>query len=89
VEQELIEEGMPAEEVRRLCDVHLAVFRESLEKPKIEVPSGHPIHILRKACIRYFAVRDSARRHLGCVEATQDITDIQKLEGEKRLLEPS
>jgi len=48
VEQELIEEGMPAEEVRRLCDVHLAVFRESLEKPKIEVPSGHPIHILLK-----------------------------------------
>jgi len=48
VEQELIEEGMPAEEVRRLCDIHLAVFRESLEKPKIEVPSGHPIHILLK-----------------------------------------
>jgi len=34
-------------------------------------------------------VRDSARRYLGCVEATQDITDIQKLEGEKRLLEHS
>jgi len=48
VEQELIEEGMPAEEVRRLCDVHLAVFRESLEKPKIEVSPGHPIHILLK-----------------------------------------
>ncbi len=48
VEEELIEEGMPREEVRRLCDVHLAVFRESLEKPKSEVPSGHPIHILLK-----------------------------------------
>jgi len=48
VEQELIEEGMPAEEVRRLCDVHLAVFRKSLEKPEIEAPSGHPIHILLK-----------------------------------------
>lgn len=48
VEQELIEEGMPAEEVRKFCDVHLAVFRESLEKPKGEVPPGHPIHILLK-----------------------------------------
>ncbi|TET43183.1 MAG: DUF438 domain-containing protein, partial [Dehalococcoidia bacterium] len=48
IEEELIKEGMPREEVRRLCDVHLAVFRESLEKPKSEVPSGHPIHILLK-----------------------------------------
>lgn len=44
VEEELVKEGMPQEEVRRLCDVHLAVFKESLEKQKIEVSSGHPIH---------------------------------------------
>jgi len=48
VEEELIEEGMPREEIRRLCDVHLAVFRESLEKPRSEVPPGHPIYILLK-----------------------------------------
>jgi len=48
IEEELIKEGMPSEKVRSLCDVHLAVFRESLEKPKEEVPSGHPIHILLK-----------------------------------------
>ncbi len=46
VEEELIKEGMPQEEVRRLCDVHLAVFRESLEKQKVGVSSGHPIHTL-------------------------------------------
>jgi hypothetical protein len=44
IEDELIKEGMPAEEVHRLCDVHLAVFRESLEKQEIEVTLGHPIH---------------------------------------------
>jgi PAS domain S-box-containing protein len=42
----------------------------------------------RKIYIRYFAVRDSAGKYLGCVGLDQDITDIQKLEGEKRLLEP-
>ena len=41
----------------------------------------------RKIYTRYFAVRDSAGKYLGCVEASQDITDIQKLKGEKRLLE--
>jgi PAS domain S-box-containing protein len=46
IEEELIKEGMSAEEIHKLCDVHLAVFRESLEKEKISAPPGHPIHIL-------------------------------------------
>ena len=46
IEQELIEEGMPREEIQRLCDVHLAVFREQLEKQKLDIPVGHPISIL-------------------------------------------
>ena len=39
----------------------------------------------RLVYIRYFAVRDRKGRYLGCLEATQDITDIRKIEGEKRL----
>lgn len=37
--------------------------------------------------IRYFAVRDKNGRYLGTMEVTQDITDIKKIEGEKRLLD--
>jgi hypothetical protein len=37
--------------------------------------------------IRYFAVRDGNGKYLGCLEVTQDITDIQKITGEKRLLD--
>ena len=36
--------------------------------------------------IRYFAVHDKNGDYLGCLEATQDITDIKKIEGEKKLL---
>jgi len=39
-----------------------------------------------KVHIRYFAVRDEAGKYLGCLEVSQDITDIQKIKGEKRLL---
>ncbi len=46
IENELVKEGMPREEIQRLCDVHLAVFREQLEKQKSEIPLGHPIGIL-------------------------------------------
>jgi len=41
----------------------------------------------RKIYIRYFAVRDKEGKYLGCLEVTQDITDIQKITGEKRLLD--
>ena len=41
----------------------------------------------RKVYIRYFAVRDKTGRYLGTLEVTQDITEIKKIEGEKRLLE--
>ncbi len=45
-EEELIREGLPREEVHRLCEVHLALFREALEGQKTLAPPGHPIHIL-------------------------------------------
>ena len=39
----------------------------------------------RMAYIRYFAVHDEDGEYIGCLEATQDITAIQALTGEKRL----
>jgi PAS domain S-box-containing protein len=42
---------------------------------------GKTIHI------RYFAVRDHEQKYKGVIEVSQDITDIKKLEGEKRLLD--
>ena len=37
--------------------------------------------------IRYFAVRDQAGKYRGCLEVSQDITQIQKITGNKRLLD--
>lgn len=37
--------------------------------------------------IRYFPVKDRSGEFLGILEVTQDITDIKKLEGEKRLVD--
>lgn len=47
IEQELISEGMSREEIQRLCDVHLAIFREQLEQQQLEIsPPTSPIGIL-------------------------------------------
>lgn len=47
-EQALINEGLPVEEVQRLCDVHAAIFKPTLEKgPDTEAPVGHPVTIFK------------------------------------------
>jgi len=40
-----------------------------------------------KVMIQYLALRDKKGKYLGCLEASQDISDIQKIKGEKRLLD--
>jgi DUF438 domain-containing protein len=37
--------------------------------------------------IKYFAVRDAEGNYRGCLEVSQDVTGIRKLEGQKRLLD--
>ena len=46
LEEELIKEGVSRDEVHRLCDLHLEVFKESLGKAGVATSPGHPIHIL-------------------------------------------
>jgi len=41
----------------------------------------------QKILIEYYALRDDEGKYLGCIEVSQNITDIQKLEGIKRLLD--
>jgi DUF438 domain-containing protein len=49
MEQELMDEGLPAEEIKRLCDVHVEIFKEALEEQdRPEPPLGHPIHTFMK-----------------------------------------
>lgn len=51
MENALIKEGMPVAEVQRLCDVHAAVFKGSIEEihqpvNQEEIP-GHPVHTFK------------------------------------------
>lgn len=50
MEQELMAEGMPVEEISSMCDLHSQVTRDVLVsiKPKVEVPPGHPVDTLQR-----------------------------------------
>jgi len=81
MEEELIEEGMTREEIQRLCDVHLAVFKESLEKEKPLAPSGHPIHTLmeeHKIMLRFANELKDIKQKIGRVEDFELVTKEMK-----------
>lgn len=49
MEQELINEGMPQEEIKKLCDVHVSIFKEDLDQtPTVETEAGHPVQTFKK-----------------------------------------
>jgi DUF438 domain-containing protein len=52
----------------------------------IDLPLG-PNNQKEKVMIEYYALRDEKGAYLGCLEASQNIAEIQKLSGEKRLLD--
>lgn len=49
VEQELISEGLPEQEVLKLCDVHSAVLKGNIDlTTSKKVPDGHPVDVMVK-----------------------------------------
>jgi hypothetical protein len=52
----------------------------------IDLPLG-PNQERQKVLVEYYALRDEQGKYLGCLEASQNIAELQKLSGEKRLLD--
>lgn len=48
VEQELISEGLPEEEVLKFCDIHSSVLEGSITSHHAEMPAAHPVDTLKK-----------------------------------------
>ena len=49
MESELMAEGMPEQEIKRMCELHVAVFRDKLEqRPAADTLPGHPVHTFRR-----------------------------------------
>lgn len=49
VEQELIAEGLPEEEIMNLCDAHSAVLEGRVDLSALKpIPDGHPVDVFRK-----------------------------------------
>ncbi|MEW6135888.1 MAG: DUF438 domain-containing protein [Bacteroidales bacterium] len=77
VEQELIEEGLPQDEVLRLCDAHSAVLEGNIDLSGMKaVPEGHPVDVFQKENDALKRVTKQARE---AIEKTlnQEKVDVQ------------
>ena len=86
LEQALIDEGLPEMEVKRLCDVHVAVFRESLDvQARPETIPGHPVHTFRAENEAAARVLDALREALQALKAAPG--EVQFAQARARLQE--
>lgn len=76
IEQELVKEGMPREQLQRLCDVHLAVFGEQVQDQELHLASGHPISILMEEHRVLLERADRLKVDVGLIEEACDVVYV-------------
>jgi len=80
LEQALIAEGMPEMEIKRLCDVHVAAFKDALDaQEKPESVPGHPIHIFRAENAAAAQVLDALEAAIQAGRWEQARAELQRL----------
>ncbi len=73
VEQELISEGLPEEEVLKFCDIHSMVLDGHIDQSHAKsVPPGHPVDTFRKENRELEKVVDAIEQLLGQIPSLQD-----------------
>ena len=88
MEQALITEGVPVEKVQKMCDVHVAVFEDSLKRQKRQrTLPGHPVRTFvdenkeaRRRVRRTKAAIWAAARSARWEAATEELAALKRVE---------
>lgn len=73
VEQELMQEGLPEEEVLKLCDIHGSVLEGNVDLSGAkDIPAGHPVDVFKNENIELKKVAEKAKGLLKALNAVDD-----------------
>ncbi|MEM1619763.1 MAG: DUF438 domain-containing protein [Fervidicoccaceae archaeon] len=93
IEQELIKEGVSVREILKLCDLHVALFREHLAGRELAgVPQGHPLDLLLRENEKITALAEALGLYAKALERAEEVekakilAELRALEGELRSL---
>jgi DUF438 domain-containing protein len=77
MEVQLIEEGIPAENIQKLCDVHTRVLRKHLDVQEIpEAFPGHPVHTFIQENQELMKTTNQVRMMIADINAAADNEDV-------------
>ena len=81
MEQQLMAEGMPVEEVRSMCDLHSQVTRDILVQlpPSSSIPPGHPVDTFRRENAALKRVIETMRGVLAEIVKLDEQADAREL----------
>jgi len=73
VEQELMQEGLPEEEVLKLCDIHGSVLEGNVDLSGAkDIPAGHPVDVFKNENAELKTVAEKAKGLLHALRAVDD-----------------
>ncbi len=73
VEQELIAEGLPEQEILKLCDAHSAVLQGNVDLTvSKQIPAGHPVDVLIQENRALKSVTDEASTFLSSLDKIEE-----------------
>ncbi len=75
IEQEIISEGITRKDMRKLCDVHLEIMKDSLKKD-LKLKSGHPVHTLMEEHKRILDFIKALKEIAGSLDSAKKYGDI-------------
>lgn len=80
VEQELIQEGLPEEEVIKLCDIHSEVLEGSIDQSGARsIPPGHPADVFKKENVALTKLTEELLQQYNLVNKNKTEKDREKL----------
>jgi hypothetical protein len=75
VEQELISEGLPEEEVLKFCDIHSSVLEGAITSHQPQLPAGHPVDTIKKENIEVAKVTKKIKEIFDSIPAITNGAD--------------
>jgi uncharacterized protein len=80
MEEALMAEGLPEDEVKRLCDVHVQVFADALEDHEpVTAPEGHPIDTFQRENQALLQITQSIRKVAERIGTSPGAAEWQRL----------
>ncbi|NPA99051.1 MAG: DUF438 domain-containing protein [Crenarchaeota archaeon] len=79
IEQQLIREGVKPEDILKVCDIHVDMFREYLKDQEIEgVPEGHPLDLLIRENMVIMKMAEALSLYASAIKNTENPGDKKR-----------